>query len=284
MSRHLFLSGMALFLPCAIFAPAAEPTESETYRWATPVRLAFASCSEFPWVSDLPLTTETIRLLKRSATDAFGLPAERIHSWNNGSAEEFRGWLKEVGGKTEPDAVLILFFATHQLKDGRTRFTKGPDLPPEQLVDAVNTAAQHGQRLVFINDSCYAAALEKAGNFSDRVIRLYAADRREEAVDVHFEEGPFGLEDFARAERLFLQSRWDWKPPGMSLLGLLGLKAALKLAEERPATIDLRMLLDRMNRARQAYDDQVRQAKIQHISLAPADANIVLLKKSSKGD
>ena len=244
------------------------------------MRLATATCSKFPWVSDLPFTPETASLLKRCAVDEFGLADGKTDAWSNGSSEEFLGWLKQIGEKGDPDSTLILFLATHQWGDGRTKFSSGSDLAPEKLIRAINEAAARYQRILFINDGCYASGLEKRGSFSDKVIRLYASGNDHPALDVNFDKGPYGLEEFAQKERLFLRSRMQWNPKGMSFLGLIGLKAALSPREKSAASLDLQTFMREMNRCRDLYNETVRQAKAQRLALAPSDANFVILKRS----
>ncbi len=129
-----------------------------------------------------------------------------------------------------------------------------------------------------MNDSCYAAALEKYGSFASNVIRFYTSRENEVSVDLIFDKGPYGLEEFTKGERHFLKSQMQWDPKGMSFFGIIGLKAALALTRGNRASVDLQTLLGEMNRFRDLYDEEIRQAKVQHFVLMPADANIELLK------
>ena len=261
-----------------IMGGTSESISPSKYMWATPVRLATATCSEFPWVSDLPMTSETLALLKRCAVDEFGLSPDKVDSWNNGSADEFLSWMKELVQKGDTDSMLILYFATHQKSDGRTKFVHGPDLPPAQLMEAINALAKRYQRVLFIDDSCYAAALEKCGSFSENVIRLYSSEEDAVAIDLNFDNGPYGLDEFIKKEQRILQSRLNLNLKGMSFLSLMGLKAAVAISDKSLLSIDLQTLVREMNQWRDQYDEDIRQAKVQHLKLVPADANLEILK------
>ncbi len=250
------------------------------YEWATPVRLTSATCTEFSGVSSLPLTAETVSLLKFSADNGLALPMRGSDVWSNGSGDEMLKWLGSLAEQNQPDTTLILYFSTHQLKDGNTRFTDGPDLEPTRLVDAINKAAGHYKRVLFINDSCYGTALERGGSFADNVIRLYSARSDELSMEFKFNKGPYGLEEFVEKERVFLRANWNWDPPGMGLLGIMGLKAGLHFREESPATIDLQHFVDELSRFRDLYNEEIRQARAQHLTLIPASANFDILKRS----
>ena len=248
------------------------------YQWAIPVHFAAATCTEFSWVSDLPNTDETAALFKRCVVDRFGLPLDKTNFWSDGSNEEFLSWLNGLAEKGRSDSTLIFYFATHQWSNGQTKFSKGPNLEPEKLIQAINKAAKQYRSILFINDSCYAAALEKYGSFSSNIIRFYTSKDNEVSIDLVFDKGPYGLEEFTQKERQFLKSEIQWEPKGMSFFGIIGLKAALALAQRNGTTVDLQALLGEMNRFRDLYDEEIRQAKVQHFVLMPADANIELLR------
>ncbi len=259
---------------------AAEPGD---YRFAQPVRVATASCTHFEWVSDLPVCLETARLLERSATGKFGLPADRIESWTNGTSEEFLGWLKTVEDKGAPDASLIFYFVTHQQKDGSFRFSKGADLSPARFVEAVNHLARRYDRVVLVNDCCYGAVLEGGGKFYQNVIRVYAASEEEQAFNLRFGKGPYGMEEFLKEGRAYLKKRMSWDPPGMTFLGIVGLKAALEMSKDAGSPVDLQTFFRRLTTARDLYDTSIRQKNVQHIVLVPATANFEILVRQGRG-
>ncbi|MBI4025279.1 MAG: hypothetical protein HY360_09890 [Verrucomicrobia bacterium] len=267
-------------LPWTGSLAAGQASPAQGWEWDFPAHIATAVCTQFPWVSDLPMTGETVRLLRRCALDGLGLPAARMDHWSNGSADEFVAWLNDLAKKGTLDCTLILYFSTHQQSDGRLKFTTGPDLSANRMVHVVNAAAVNFNRLLLINDSCYAAALEKGGSFSDKVIRLYASTERETSRDLDFDRGPAGLEDFAANERRFLRTRLQWEPRGMSFLGLMGLKWALRLMEKNDEGVDLQTLVCEMIRCRDLYNEDVRQARAQHPVLAPANANFTLVRRA----
>ncbi len=261
------------------FVLAEETRSFPYYQWAVPVRVAVATCSQFHWVSHLPLTSETVFLLKRSAVDTFGLSMEKTDFWENGTAEEFLEWMEAVGKKGDLNSTLIFYFSTHQRRNGRTKFSKGQDLEGERLVQEMNEIAKRYQRILFINDSCYASALEKKGVFSERILRFYSSKEDQLAIDLNFDKGPYGLEEFIQNERSFLKSEWQWNPKGTSFLAMIGFKSALALGKSFPKTMDLQMVFKQMEKSRDLYDQEVRQAKVQNFILIPSDANFEMLKR-----
>ena len=270
-----------LLLLCVIGwqALGAEPG---SYRFPFPVRIATASCTDFEWVSDLPICAETARLLERTATGKFGLSPDRVDSWTNGALEEFLGWLKTVEDKGAPDATLIFYFVTHQMKDGSLKFSKGADLSPAGFVGAVNCLARRYNRVLLVNDCCYGAVLEGGGKFDDNVVRVYAASEDEEAFNLRFGKGPYGLDKFVEKERAWLKEKLGWEPPGMTFLGLIGLKSALEISKE-PAYLRLQTLVRRMRADRDLYDESIRQKKVQHIVLVPPTADFEILVRRDDG-
>lgn len=221
-----------------------------------------AVCTRFRWVSDLPLATNTVVLLDRTVRILD--PEAVVEAWNDGTASEFLRWT-EGRRLSARKKWLVFYFSSHQKTDGRIKFSEGDDLPPEKLVAAVNEMGRDSERVLFINDSCYAASLEKTGGFASNVMRCYSSREEEEAVDVEFDKGPAGVEEFMQPERAGLRVNWGWDPPGMSFLGIAGLKAGWG---KRLRTCDAfwRELL----RAREAYHDSVRPGRVQHFVLVPA--------------
>ena len=279
MSR-LFVGFVLLLLAAGAQTRAAE---TSSWHFPRPTRIATASCTDFEWVSDLPICAETARLLERTATGKFGLSPDRVDSWTNGALEEFLGWLKTVEDKGAPDATLIFYFVTHQLKDGSLKFSKGADLSPAGVVEAVNRLARRYNRVLLVNDCCYGAVLEGGGKFDDNVVRVYAASEQEEACNLRFGKGPYGLEKFLEEERAYLQQSMGWDPPGMTFLGIIGLKAALEIARSPGASVDLQDLFRRMGATRDLYDASIRQKKVQHLVMVPPTADFQILTKGEQG-
>jgi hypothetical protein len=270
------MARLALLLLLPVYAWAAEPA---IFRFSSPTRIATASCTDFAWVSDLPLCLETARLLQLAGTEKFGLSPDKVEAWANGSSEDFLGWLKALEEKGAPNATMILYFVTHQLKDGSMKFSKGSDLAAADLIEAINRLARRYDRVVFINDSCYGAVLETRGKFYDNVVRLYAASDEEEACNLRFGKGPYGLEKFLKNERTYLAGDMKWEPPGMTFLGIIGLKAALEMAANPGSSVDLQTFFRRMSAMRNEYDESIRQKKVQHLILVPSTANFDLLDR-----
>lgn len=271
------------FLLLCMVGWQALGAEPGSYCFPFPVRIATASCTDFEWVSDLPICAETARLLERTATGKFGLSPDRVDSWTNGALEEFLGWLKTVESKGAPDATLIFYFVTHQLKDGSLKFSKGADLSPAGFIEAVNCLARRYNRVLLVNDCCYGAVLEGGGKFDDNVVRIYAASEREEACNLRFGKGPYGMEKFLKEERAYLRDCMDWDPPGMTFLGIIGLKAALEIARSPGASVDLQDLFRRMSANRDLYDASIRQKKVQHLVMVPPTADFQILTKREQG-
>ncbi len=232
---------------------------AEEHGNGVPLEFASAVCTRFDWVSDLPLTTNTCLLLQRTIRQMDS--QARVHEWSNGSSGDFLQWMQQLKPYST-NTCLILYLATHQKRDGRLKFSEGEDLPPDRLVNAVNQVAERYARVLLVNDSCHAAALEFGGEFCGNVSRFYASAASEEAVDVDFARGPAGLEDFARPGREWLRGHWGWDPPGMSFFGLMGLQAALRTPPR--GIMDLEEFWNGILRQRDRYDEQVRQAKVQH--------------------
>lgn len=255
-----------------------SPAYGDSFQFAAPTRIATASCTDFEWVSDVPLCLESAKLLRKVATEKFGVSDKMVHAWSNGSAEDFLRWLKTLEEKGSPDSTLILYFVTHQLTDGRLKFSKGEDLAGSVFVEAMNSLARHYDRIVLINDCCYGAAMEGCGKFYDNIVRLYAASEEEEADNLRFGKGPYGLEKFLKAERSWLVSALKWDPPGMSFLGVIGLKAGCELAGTGGA-VDLQTFFRSLSAARNEYDESIRQKKVQHLILVPSMANFDILTR-----
>jgi hypothetical protein len=172
---------------------------------------------------------------------------------------------------------VILYFVTHQLDDGRTKFSEGPDLSPRQLIDGVNGLARGYGRVLFVNDSCFGPALEGKGRFEPNVVRLYASAEDQEACHVRFGKGPYGLEKFVRPELEMLDRDLGWRPDGMTLLGLIALKAGGSLPEMEVSSLRLQAWFRKMCEFRDRYDDEVRQRKVPHFVLVPATADFQIL-------
>lgn len=272
-----------LFL-LSVLGRDAHGAEPGSYHFSHPIRIATASCTDFEWVSDLPICLETARLLERSATANFGLSLDRVDSWTNGTSEEFLSWLKTLEEKSAPDATLIFYFVTHQLKDGSFKFSRGADLPAADFVEAVNRLASRYDRVVLIDDCCYGAVLEHGGRFHDNVVRVYAAADEEPACNLRFGKGPYGMEKFLRQERAYLKDGMGWDPPGMTFLGLIGLKAALEMSKDAGPSVDLQSFFRGMSAARDSYHASIRQKNVQHILLVPPTADFEILTKKEHGD
>lgn len=254
------------------------PAAPGGWEWAGPTRVAIAECSRFPWVSDLPMVPETARLLE-CASGALGSPHGKAMRWSDGSSEGFVRWLDALARDGDPSGTLILYFSTHQRADGRMRFSEGPDLAASALVASLNALGGAHARVLFLNDTCHAAAIERAGAFRESVVRLHACRENERAADVVFSSGPFGAGAFARGPRTFLRDRAGLDPEGMSLLGLFGLAAGIEVERGKADTVDLRRLFAAMLAARDAWDRNVRQARAQHLELAPPDANFEIARR-----
>jgi len=270
---------VALALALLLSGLPADAADSASWRFVRPARIALASCTDFEWVTDVPMCLETARLIELASTRKFGVPADRVHTWANGSSEEFLNWLKTLEEKGAPDQMLVLYFVTHQFQDGRFKFSKGDDLPAAEMLDAVNRLARRYDRVILVDDCCYGALLEGGGKFFENVTRIYAASEDEEAINVRFGKGPYGLDDFVEKERAYLKQALAWEPPGMSFLGLIGLKSALEISKNPGDSVDLQGLVRRMGADRDRYDESIRQKKVQHIILVPSTANFEILAR-----
>jgi hypothetical protein len=251
---------------------------AETYQWAAPTRFVSALCTKFDFVSDLPLSHETTELFSNWSQYENFRKQEMNDQWENGSSEEFQSWLDKIGSQGKVESVLIFYLSTHQNKDGSLKFSKGADLSGKDLIQSLKKVSQRFQKVLFIDDSCYAASLEECGTWPENIIRLYSSDKKEAAIDVEFNKGPYGLDDFSKKEREFLAEKYTWKPKGMSFFGLMTLKAGLDL-KDLSSSLDLQTFFKALNRFRDQYDEDVRQAKVQHFILKPESANLTLLKR-----
>jgi hypothetical protein len=132
--------------------------------------------------------------------------------------------------------------------------------------------AQRGQRLLLQD--------VEAGQDPDRA-HQNGGDRHptedEEAVNLRFGKGPYGFDKFVEKERSWLKQRLGWEPPGMTFLGLIGLKSALEISKNPGNPIDLQTLVRRMGADRDLYDESIRQKKVQHIILVPSTVNFEIL-------
>ena len=270
-----FIASFQFFFLLWFFS--SVPSWAADYHWASPIRFATASCTEFSWVSDLPFTTETTSFLQQGAIE-LGLSREKIDSWQNGSGEEFLDWLHALSKKGEAETTLVFYFSTHQKRDGQIKFSKGSDLTSKTFVSSFNDLSKNYHRVLLINDSCYSSVLEKVEPFSEKVIRLYSTREDEVAKDFPFDQGPYGFDEFTQKERLFLK-KMDWPIKGMSFIGIIGLKAGLQLTREAASSIDLQTLLSEMNLCRDQYNAEIRQARAQHFQLVPSDANFRMIER-----
>jgi hypothetical protein len=65
----------------------------------------------------------------------------------------------------------------------------------------------------------------------------------------------------------------------MTFLGIIGLKAALNIAENPGATVDLQTFFRSLSAARNQYDESIRQTKVQHLILVPSTDTIEILTR-----
>ncbi|MDD2710050.1 MAG: hypothetical protein PHV34_18870 [Verrucomicrobiae bacterium] len=274
----IFPSILPLLAFCLSFGVRHAVAAKPVCEWASPVKLAVATCATFPGKEEVLLGSETAKLLKAVAQDDFRMASSKIFQWNDRSAADFRKWSQKVGEKGDAETTLLFYFSTLQRSDGGVRFSLGPDLKGEKLVEAVNAVAAKYKRVLFVNDSSYAARLEDCGKFSDKVIRLYACDDDEPALLLGFEKVSTGLDEFVQAERIFMRMRFPVEPKGMSFLGLVGLKAGLKLKDFSENNIDLQTWFKRMQHWRDFYTDHVKQPKAPRLILEPSDANFEMVK------
>jgi len=200
-----------------------------------------------PWEHSL----DALQILAR---DEWKTPVQRTQ---NLSADEFLRWLAGTPG-TDP---VILYFATHQLRDGSLLFAHGPRLPAKDFIVAVNRLAE-SRRVTLINDSCYAEKLESCGQFVPNVVRLYACRSREISDETKLRDSSPAAMNFFRPERDWLESRTGQRVPSASFLALLLCKAS---REGKP----IRSLRDE-------FDRQVMQAHVQTPVIYPADAEFEL--------
>lgn len=267
-----------LFLSAPIFAEEV----ASNYRLAMPCRAAVGQCDDFKWVSDLPYNKETYRLFEKGTAE-LGLPPERLEHWRNEDSSSFLKWLVGMEAKGDGVSTLILYFSSHQRSNGRIKFSKGEDLEGKAMVEALNSIAGHYARVLFVNDSCYASSLEHCGQFAANVIRLYSSNDAEESFDLEYRSGPYGLEEFVRGNRIFYKEKLKFEPRGMSFLAELAVRAARNLDREGHPSLRLQDLYKEMSRGRDLYDEQVRQRRVQHFVLVPADADMELLAPVNRG-
>ena len=114
---------------------------------------------------------------------------------------------------------------------------------------------------------------------SDSVLFI---ERGRRGRDLLFDKGPYGLDSFIEKERRFIQSKKKWDPKGLSFFVLIGFKAFFSLTEKQPSSIDLQHLLHEMNDFRHLYDNEVRQARVQHFELVPSTANFEILRTTTR--
>ncbi|NUN94056.1 MAG: hypothetical protein HUU04_09785 [Verrucomicrobiae bacterium] len=62
-------------------------------------------------------------------------------------------------------------------------------------------------------------------------------------------------------------------------MGLYLLEGGRQAARDGRGCVDLQTLVAAMNAARERFNDEVRQARAQHVVLAPSEANFVLLRR-----
>jgi hypothetical protein len=247
------------------------------YQWAQPTYFASATCSEFKWVDDLKLTRDTVSLMENGFSALGGAKNQYFH-WKNGTAEEFLTWTDQI--PSDKQGILIFYFSTHQKPKGRIKFTSGPDLEAAPFISKINLLAYKFKQVLLIHDCCRGSELEKYGEFSTNVIRLYSASEGEDAIDLDFQKGPYGLSEFIQKEQLWIESLFSRKIKGLTFLTTFGLKSAFQSVKESPPEIDLQILLTQMNSARNQYKEDVRHGKVQNFKLFPENANLLFLKKT----
>lgn len=269
-------------IPSGLIAQEEPPVKAAKprYQWAGPTRVASACCTEFSGLSDLPLSAESVTLLKRSLEE-LGPGTEALDEWSNGSAQEFLAWTSRLAEKGKTDTTLILFLCTHQLKDAQLRFTEGPNMEGARFIEAMNHLGGRYERVLLLNDSCFAAGLERKGTFATNVIRFYSASGDEASVDLNFDKGAYGLEEFVEKERTWVREAWRWEPRGMGFFATMSLKILNRWRQEPSAGVDLQRFFNAFTRYRNQYNDEIRQARAQHPKLVPSDANFVILQPTA---
>lgn len=261
------------------FSKIVGADEKQSYSWSAPTRVITAVCSKFSSVSELPQSLDTVDLISKTLKKVQGTQYDTGDQWENGTAVQFLSWLDSIEATGNKEGLLIFYFSTHQLTDGSLKFSDGKDLGGFELVQALNKLSSHFQRVLFINDSCYAASLEKCGVFSENILRLYASQADETALDIEFKRAPYGVDEFFGSERSILKKNFGFYGEGLSFLALVSVKAIADLTDENTSQVDLTNLLTKIESSVREYYKVVRQPSIQKIVVYPRDANLPLLKR-----
>lgn len=270
------LAGCQSFSTTRPEALAAPETPRRSYGTPSRLHLALYANTRFHWRASLDSWGRSLDALQVLAETEWNIPPNRIHRLQNRSAREFLSWLESLPSAVPQDETLLLYLATHQLADGTLCFAAGPPLDGSDLVKAINRFAGHA-RIILINDACFSESLEACGGFSPRVVRLHACGRREKATEIEFKQGsPQSLEFFASDCR-WLETKLHAPVDGMSLLGVLWLRAVRDLMAEGSPAISWRQIVARLQTLRDTYATAVFKPRAQHPKDCPPEADFVFL-------
>jgi tetratricopeptide (TPR) repeat protein len=160
------------------------PAVAVTPHTADAPRLFYVGCAvtDFRFRSSLAAWGHSNELLAAAFGSWLGVPADRRMLLANPTPAQLGALLAEqLPQQVQRDDIVIVYIGTHHLKDQRLLLGRGSSLDDARLVGWLNRL---DARVVLLADVCYAAAIEEAAPFDDRVIRLYAAGTAQKAPDL----------------------------------------------------------------------------------------------------
>ena len=243
------LAGAALTAAALVLAGcvSAGPDEAAVSRWhaaqraapyhATSIVFAGIVVADCSWArAPLGGWIQSRDLLDAAAGQWLGLPAARRLKLDNPNRETLRRFLAEdLPAVATADDLLVIYLGTHQLRDGRLLLAEGDSLRADELGELLRALPQ---RLVVLADLCYAARLETAVGWSDRVMRVYGAGALQEAPELRLRGTyPSVISFFATTDRI-VRNELGQPADRYSLFGYLLVHSLIQVLAARPATVD----------------------------------------------
>jgi hypothetical protein len=241
------------------------------------MRVVLYANTRFPSEPDLPAWESSLNIFEWLACEEWHVPSTNICRLQNQTSDAFLKWMETFRPSATSHEILLLYFASHQLRDGTILFPRGPRLPGAQFVRMINRIS--GNRpLVLLNDSCFAEKIEWCGDFSSQVFRFHGCRVRERSSEVGLTNGSPAAMDLFRAERKLLEYQLGEAVDSASFFSLLWLRASREIIEENKDRVTLRMIGQRIERARTQFAERVLRPHIAHPVVYPSDGDVELFR------